>query len=136
MISITSFQMKPMWQVIKMKKKLSVFFLIIISIGVLSSCHSNSNNTAAAETAAAMAKKGMVPINGSTFKTGNGWGYSITVDNKLFIRQTQIPAIEGNKGFASQEDAAKVAELVIKKLAKNENPAVTKEDLKQLGIIQ
>lgn len=124
-----------MLQVIKIKN-VSVILLFIISVALLNSCNTNSNNTSAAETAAAMAKKGMVPINGTTFKTDNGWGYSITVDNKLFIKQAEIPAIRGNKGFASQEDAAKVAELVIKKIAKNQNPAVTKEELTQLGIIQ
>ena len=132
--SIIFIQMMHTLQVIKMKKKLSAIVLAIISVAVLSSC--NSNNTSGAETAAAMAKKGMVPINGSTFKTDNGWGYSITVDNKLFIKQSQIPAVEGNKGFATEEDAAKVAELVIKKIAKNENPAVTKEELQKLGIIR
>lgn len=124
-----------MLQVIKIKYN-SALFLTIIFIAVLSSCNSNRSKIAEAQNAAAMAKKGMVPINGSTFKTGNGWGYSITVDNKLFIKQTQIPAIQGNKSFATEEDAAKVAELVIKKIAKNETPAVTKEELKQLGIIQ
>lgn len=124
-----------MLQVIKIKYY-PVIFLTIISIAVLSSCNSNRSKAAADETAAAMAKKGMVPIDGSTFKTANGWGYSITVDNKLFIKQDKIPAIQGNKSFATEEDAAKVAELVIKKIAKNENPAVTIQELKQLGIIQ
>ena len=124
-----------MLQVINIKNS-PVIILLTISIAICSSCNSNRSKAAAAETAAAMAKKGMVLINGSTFKTGNGWGYSITVDNKLFIKQDQIPAIQGNKSFASEEDAAKVAELVITKIAKNETPAVTKVELKQLGIIQ
>jgi len=115
-----------------MKKKIAAGLLFIITILVMSACKSDTSAT----DAAAMRKKGMVPINGSTFKTDNGWGYTITVDNKIFIKQPEIPAIEGNKGFATEEDAAKVAELVIHKIAKNENPAVSKEELKKLGIIK
>lgn len=98
----------------------------------MGACRSHTS----APDAAAMAKKGMIPIDGNTFKTDNGWGYTITVNNKLFIKQTEIPAIEGNKGFATEEDAAKVAQLVINKIAKNESPAVKKEELQKLGIIK
>lgn len=121
-----------MLQAIKMKKKISTAFLLLITILVMDACR---NHTSAPDTAI-MVKKGMVPIDGSTFKTDNGWGYTITVNNKLFIKQTEIPAIEGNKGFVTEEDAAKVAQLVINKIAKNESPAVKKKELQELGIIK
>jgi len=115
-----------------MKKKLFTVFLFIIAIAVFGACKSNTSdgNLTAAN------KKGMVPVEGYTFKAENGWGYTITVNNKVFIKQTVIPAVEGNKGFSTQEDAAKVAQLVIDKLANHESPAIKKEDLQKLEIIK
>lgn len=115
-----------------MKKKLFTVLLFIVTIVVLNACRSN---TSAAD-AAAMANKGMVPVEGYTFKAENGWGYTITVNNKVFIKQSIIPAVEGNNGFSTQEDAAKVAQLIIDKLANHESPAVKKDDLQKLGIIK
>ena len=121
-----------MLQAIKMTKKISTtFFLVITTLLVMSACKSH---TSAPDTTIMI--KGKVPIDGSTFKTDNGWGYTITVNNKLFIKQTEIPAIEGNKVFTTEEDAAKVAQLVINKIAKNESPAVKKKELQELGIIK
>jgi len=43
------------------------------------------------------------------FNTNNkGWGYDIFKDNKLYIHQEIIPAIEGRKGFASKDEAQRV----------------------------
>ena len=47
------------------------------------------------------------------------WGYDIYFDDGLLIHQPTIPAIAGNKGFASQKKAHKVATLVIYKLKNN-----------------
>ncbi len=115
-----------------MKKKLVTVLLFIIAIVVFDSCKSDTS----ASDDAAMAKKGMVPVDGNTFKTDNGWGYTISVNHKVFIKQTVIPAVEGNKGFATQEDAARVAQLVINKIANQQKPTIKKEDLKRLGIIK
>lgn len=100
----------------------------------LNSC--NNSPSSQDQNAADMAKKGMVPVNANVFKTDKGWGYSVMVDNKLFIRQDIIPVIEGNKGFATKEDATKVAELVLNKMKNKEKPIVKREDLEQLGIIK
>lgn len=115
-----------------MKKKLLTVLVFIITIAVFGACKSNTSDV----DAAAMAKKGMVPVNGYTFKTDNGWGYTITVNGKVFIKQNAIPAVEGNKGFATQDDAARVAQLVIDKIANHESPAIKKTDLQKLGIIK
>lgn len=115
-----------------MKNKLLTVLLFIVSIAFFDACKSNTSATDVVD----MAKKGMVPVDGYTFKTDNGWGYTITVNNKVFIKQTLIPAIEGNRGFSTQEDAAKVAQLIIDKLANHKSPAVKKEDLEKLGIIK
>jgi hypothetical protein len=64
-----------------------------------------------------------------------GFGYDIYVNHKLYIHQPHIPALSGERGFKSPEEATKVAELTITKLEKNIlPPTVTTEELKQLGI--
>lgn len=65
----------------------------------------------------------------------NGYGYSITKKNKVYIKQEHIPSIQGLKSFASKGDAEKVAKLVIKKLAVSDNlPTITREELVSLRI--
>ena len=65
-----------------------------------------------------------------------GFGYDIYVNNKLFIHQTTIPAIPGNKGFATKADAEKAAKVVIAKMQNGETwPGITRDDWKQLNIM-
>ncbi len=70
----------------------------------------------------------------STIKTENGWGYTITQNDKIIIKQTIIPAVENNSSFKSKRDAMKVGELVLQKLNNNLSPTVTKNDLNLLSI--
>ena len=116
------------------RNSIIIFSCVFFAIALLNSC--NNSPSAQDQNAAEMAKKGMVPVNASIFKTDKGWGYSIIVNNKLYIRQDIIPAVEGNQGFATKEDATKVAELVLNKMKNKEKPIVKKEDLKQFGIIK
>lgn len=61
------------------------------------------------------------------------YGYDIFTGTKKLIRQETIPGQPGNRGFASQSKAAKVAGLVISKLQQNIfPPTVTTAELKQL----
>ena len=106
----------------------------MIPVVFLNSC--NNSSAAQDQKTAEMAKEGKVPVNASVFKTDKGWGYSIIVDNKLYIRQDIIPAVEGNQGFATNADATTVDELVLNKMKNKEKSIVKKEDLKQLGIIK
>jgi len=65
----------------------------------------------------------------------NTFGYDILDNNRLMIHQPAMPAVPGNKGFATKEDAAKVAKLVIKKINKNIlPPSVTPQELNNLKI--
>ncbi|HUR30665.1 MAG TPA: DUF4907 domain-containing protein [Saprospiraceae bacterium] len=65
----------------------------------------------------------------------NKFGYYILLDGNIYIEQKTIPAIEGNTGFATKEDAEKVALLVIEKIKEGElPPTVSVEELKQMGI--
>lgn len=67
-------------------------------------------------------------------KLNSGWGYTISNDKKIIIKQTIIPVISENKSFQSKEDALKVGELVLEKLNKNSSPSITQKDLILLSI--
>ncbi|MCW3108088.1 MAG: hypothetical protein JWQ09_2594 [Segetibacter sp.] len=65
----------------------------------------------------------------------NTFGYDILNHNKPTIHQPSIPGQPSNKGFATKEDAAKVAKLVITKMKKNIiPPTITQEELEDLKI--
>jgi len=70
-----------------------------------------------------------------TFQTEKGWGYDVFVDGKKYIHQEIIPAVPGTKGFDTEENAQKVADLVSHKISNNiMPPSVTPEELDSLGI--
>lgn len=68
-------------------------------------------------------------------KHEQGWGYEIRKNLKPFIYQQFIPAIEGNKAFADKRSAKKTGRLVLSKLQHNQLPTISKEELKELGVI-
>jgi len=70
-----------------------------------------------------------------TYRTENGWGYSISEKGKVIINQPFIPAAGGKKPFKTRRDAAKTGRMVIKKLQQGKRPTLTLEDLKKAGII-
>ena len=70
------------------------------------------------------------------FATEAGWGYAIYHNGKPYIKQTTIPAIEGNKGFSSREKALKAAQLVAYKIEKSMlPPTVTRQELDSLQVL-
>lgn len=73
-------------------------------------------------------------LNLTSLKTQNGWGYIITLKEKIIIKQTVIPVISENKSFKTEEEALKVGQLVLEKLNSNLSPTVTKKDLLLLSI--
>jgi PBP1b-binding outer membrane lipoprotein LpoB len=65
----------------------------------------------------------------------NGFGYDIFIDNKLMVHQPNIPAVAGNRGFASQEEANKIGSFVAHKIKNNiMPPSVTVQELDSLGV--
>lgn len=66
--------------------------------------------------------------------TGEGFGYNIFNYNRKIIHQPSVPSLQGNKGFATKKDAAKVAKLVIKKINNGLTPTVTQQELNFLKI--
>jgi len=66
----------------------------------------------------------------------NTFGYDIYLYDAVLIHQPSRPGLSGNAGFATEADAMKVAELVIKKIRNNEMPpTVTIEELQGLGVL-
>jgi len=63
-----------------------------------------------------------------------GFSYQIFISEKLFIDQTEIPAVGGMQKFTSGEEAEMVARLVITKLGKSGLPSVTINELDSLNI--
>lgn len=70
----------------------------------------------------------------SIYKYNEGYGYSISYNNKLVIKQDAIPVIETNQPFCNFNDAKKVANLVKEKLKNEESPNVSMDELKSLHI--
>ena len=66
---------------------------------------------------------------------GNSFGYEIFIDDKRFIHQTVVPAIQGNHAFKSKKDAQKVAELVTLKIIHGEMPpTVSIKEIEELNL--
>ena len=74
-------------------------------------------------------------ISVTTFKTGNTWGYDIFLKGKLYIHQPNVPAMQGNSGFKTEEYAKKTAKLVVFKIKHHIiPPTVSKIELDSLGV--
>ncbi|OOG74651.1 DUF4907 domain-containing protein [Flavobacterium sp. A45] len=73
-------------------------------------------------------------LNVQTLKINQGWGYTITNNNRVIIKQTVIPVISEQKSFQTEKEAMTVGQLVIKKLNANKSPTITKNELILLKI--
>lgn len=69
-----------------------------------------------------------------TIQTPTGWGYVIKKNERIYIKQTCIPAVAGNQAFKSEEDAKKTGLLVLKKLKEQEHPSIKIEELDSMQI--
>ncbi|KKQ34172.1 MAG: hypothetical protein US50_C0059G0005 [Candidatus Nomurabacteria bacterium GW2011_GWB1_37_5] len=76
-------------------------------------------------------------IEVKTFQIENDWGYDVLIDGELYVHQPNIPSMPGDSGFKTEEDARKVAEIVINKIRNNIlPPSVSPAELKDLEIIE
>lgn len=65
-----------------------------------------------------------------------GWGYDIMEGSVRRIHQPHIPAVQGNQGFKSSADAAKVAEKIIEKLDNGiMPPTISVDEMRDLGVL-
>ena len=63
--------------------------------------------------------------------------YDVFADGRLVIHQASAPALPGNEGFKTKEDATKVALLVIEKIRKGEMPpTISIDEMKKLKVIK
>ena len=70
------------------------------------------------------------------YTDGIGWGYDILENSTVRIHQPHIPAVQGNKGFKSAGDAAKVAEKIIEKLEQGiMPPTLSVTEMQELGVL-
>lgn len=76
----------------------------------------------------------MVLVTGKAIPVKNGWGYVIYAGNKVYIRQDNIPQMDGNHVFNRKEDALKAAEMVISKLKAGQLPSLDTSEMKKEGI--
>lgn len=114
-----------------MKSGLTGRLAIIITVALC-----NCNNNSAEKSSAEDVLKDSIRITSYAFKTADGWGYSITLDNKVYIKQDIIPVIQGIKSFATENDALKVASLVVTKIKLHQKPTLQKEELLSLGVAE
>lgn len=105
------------------KVKYSIAFLLILSVVLVVFIVKNTRFSSKTET-----------FKTAIYQTNTGFGYSISFNDKLLIKQDYIPTIQSNQSFCTYQDAQKVANLVKKKLNNNINPKITLLELKQLGI--
>ncbi len=78
---------------------------------------------------------GNTDITKTVYQVGNGWGYRIYANGKIFIQQDFVPAVAGKNPFKTKEDAEKIAKLVMVKLQLHQRPFVTENELAENGVI-
>lgn len=76
----------------------------------------------------------LLKVEVKPFRVNGGWGYNITVDNKIYIHQPTVPALAGNVLFSTRADAVKTGNLVIKKLIAGQFPSLSTAEIKGLDI--
>lgn len=67
-------------------------------------------------------------------ENGNGYGYQILCGDWVVICQPYIPSLPGRKGFALEEDARKVGNLVLERIRQGNDFTISAADLKGQGI--
>ncbi len=74
------------------------------------------------------------PYKAETYPVSTGYGYFIEKEGIILIKQDYIPAIEQKQAFISSQEAEKIASTQMEKIRRNENPAITVAELKDLKI--
>jgi hypothetical protein len=134
-----------------MNKKVSAFSSLVISLRfvvavplllLVVACHTGlSLSTANHTTQGVKQAKNPYTLADITTKiipsVNNTFGYDILLYGRPFVHQPNIPGLPGNEGFATQERAQAVADLVKKKIRDNEMPpTVTIEELNTMGVLK
>lgn len=123
-MKITKF-MKPGIQII--------ILCLILSFG--SSCRNSSDKSQADTQQPVILSPEELNAEFKIIKVEDGFGYDIYVNGEAYIHQPHIPAVNGNHPFKTEEDAQKVASLVVQKIEGNIiPPSVSAEEMAVMGI--
>ncbi len=89
----------------------------------------------AAQTAPAPVIEAVVfEVRGSSNRI-EGYGYDLVINGKKTVHQPMIPAVQGNKSFATEQDAKAVGELAAARMRKTGDlPTISVKDLDSLKI--
>lgn len=77
---------------------------------------------------------GEIKTSLQTFKTGSGWGYDLSINDTVYIHQEYMPALPGRTGFKTEEDARKIGQLAMYKIAYSRFPVISIAELDSCGI--
>jgi hypothetical protein len=69
-----------------------------------------------------------------TYKVSDGWGYQILRKDRVIIDQPFIPVLAGKKAFPDKKSASKAGKIVKERLDNHQLPALTIEDIKEIGL--
>jgi hypothetical protein len=117
-----------MMNFINIRKYINPAFLLVVIIVLMfvSQIIKHNNNHQ---------KKAPELFSTETFKTGKGgFGYLIKLNDKVIIKQENIPAISTKISFKTEKDALKTAGLVVQKIRNKKVPSVTPWELDSLKI--
>jgi hypothetical protein len=117
-----------------MKKTLSLFLLVVAI-----ACGQSQKNIAVQSDSTTIAndsiRSEIFQLKDSSGNAINEWGYDIFMHDKLYVHQPNVPAVAGKHGFSNEEDARKVANLIISKVINHiMPPTVSVEELDSLNI--
>lgn len=65
----------------------------------------------------------------------SGYGYKVYQEEQVIILQPFIPVIPGRKAFQTEQDALHLGSIVLERIKAGDDFAVSKADLKELGIL-
>ncbi|MGY8913626.1 MAG: DUF4907 domain-containing protein [Flavobacteriales bacterium] len=73
-------------------------------------------------------------LTGEVINMEPGYGYQISLDGRVLIRQEFVPGAQGKNRFANPQEAKLIADLVISKLASGQSPEILPAELEELKI--
>lgn len=68
----------------------------------------------------------------TTFQTSAGWGYTILVNDTIFIHQEVAPALATPRGFTTEQQAKKAAKMVLKKMRTHQFPSLSINEVQSI----
>jgi hypothetical protein len=71
----------------------------------------------------------------NVFKSENGWGYDVLVNETIIIHQPFVPGKEGVNGFSTKEEAGADAQTVIEKLKSGKEPVFGQKKEQRPGVL-